>query len=166
MNEARAPTNENVKEQILAEYRTGVRPKELSEKTGISINTIKSWIKREKTKRSEVEEGAPASKKDAPFKSKKGAPPGNQNAKGAGAPDRNKNAEKQGAYSKIYWDHLMKRFSNSAGYRKVRYGNTTVNWVSLSVMNGSCSGISGIGLTVLVEWLRTSGINTKDIGIT
>lgn len=106
MNEARAPTNENVKEQILAEYRTGVKPNELSEKTGVSINTIKSWIKREKTKRSEVEEGAPASKKDAPFISKKGAPPGNQNAKGAGAPDRNKNAEKQGAYSKIYWDTL------------------------------------------------------------
>ncbi len=32
MNEARAPTNENVKEQILAEYRTGVKPNELSEK--------------------------------------------------------------------------------------------------------------------------------------
>lgn len=106
MNETRAPTNENVKEQVLAEYQKGIKPKELSEKTGVSINTIKSWIKREKSKKTDVEEGAPASKKDAPTKSKKGAPPGNQNAKGAGAPERNQNALKHGGYSAVYWDAL------------------------------------------------------------
>ncbi|MFV0240206.1 MAG: hypothetical protein ACK5H4_09255 [Lacrimispora sphenoides] len=106
MNETRAPTNENIKEQVLAEYLKGIKPKELSEKTGVSINTIKSWIKREKSKKPDVEEGALASQKGAPSKIRKGAPPGNQNAKGAGAPDRNKNAEKHGAYSKIYWDTL------------------------------------------------------------
>lgn len=109
MNEARAPTNGEIKEQVLSDYRNGEGPKALSEKTGISINTIKSWIKRDKAKKSATNEGAPGSHEDAPPKKRKGAPSGNKNAKGnrgGSAPVRNKNAEKHGAYSKVYWDTL------------------------------------------------------------
>lgn len=112
MNETRAPTDESVKEKVLSDYKKGVKPKKLAENTGISINTIKSWISREKKKEAEKaasRKGASKKKKDAPSTGKRGAPLGNKNAKGGrggAAPLRNKNAEKHGAYSKIYWDTL------------------------------------------------------------
>lgn len=106
MNEARAPTDEKLKAQVLAEYRNGAKPKALSEKTGISVNTIKSWIKRDKAKKSTGEESAPQKVQGAPRKRKQGAPAENKNAEGAGAPVGNKNAEKHGAYSAVYWDAL------------------------------------------------------------
>lgn len=109
MNETRAPTNEEVREKVLADYRKGEKPKALSEKTGISINTIKSWIKRDKAKNASTKKDAPHTKKGAPEKRKRGAPVGNRNArgnKGGAAPLRNHNAEKHGAYSTIYWDSL------------------------------------------------------------
>lgn len=107
MNDARAPTNAQRK-QILDAYQKGKKPKELSEKTGISINTIKSWIKRSKVKEIETVKGAPPKKEGAPPKKSKGAPVGNKNAVGHGAPQRNTNAEKHGAYSQLYWDSLDK----------------------------------------------------------
>lgn len=106
MNEARAPTDEKIKEQVLAEYRNGVKPKALSEKTGISVNTIKSWIKRDKARQSTVKEDAPKKEQGAPPKRKKGAPVGNKNAEGAGAPEGNQNALKHGGYAAVYWDVL------------------------------------------------------------
>lgn len=106
VNEARAPTNEKLKGQVLKEYHAGAKPKQLSEKTGISINTIKSWIKRDKAKKAAEEASATKQKAGAPPKRKKGAPVGNKNAEGHGAPERNQNAVKHGAYSKIYWDSL------------------------------------------------------------
>lgn len=106
MNEARAPTDENVREQVLAEYRNGVKPKALSEKTGISVNTIKSWIKRDKARSKNAQEDAPQNKKGASPKRKRGAPAGNKNAAEAGAPKGNQNAMKHGGYSAIYWDSL------------------------------------------------------------
>lgn len=109
MNETRAPTNEEIREQVLADYRNGEKPKALSEKTGISINTIKSWIKRDKAKNVSTNKSATKTKKGASSIKKKGAPVGNKNARGnrgGSAPLRNKNAEKHGAYSKIYWDSL------------------------------------------------------------
>lgn len=109
MNETRAPTNEAVREQVLKAYQKGEKPKALSEKTGISVNTIKSWIKRDKAKSAASIKDAPKAKKGASPKGKKGAPFGNQNAKGGrggGAPLRNHNAEKHGAYSKIYWSEI------------------------------------------------------------
>lgn len=106
VNEARAPTDEKLRVQILSEYKNGIGPKALAEKTGISINTIKSWIKRDKAKKHPG--GKDASKKDkgAPQKRKKGAPLGNKNAVGHGAPTGNQNALKHGAYSGVYWDFL------------------------------------------------------------
>ena len=106
MNEARAPTDENLREQVLAEYRNGAKPKALSEKSGISINTIKSWIKREKARQVSKKQDAPPKGKGAPPKRKKGAPVGNKNSVGAGAPIGNHNAQKHGGYSAVYWDVL------------------------------------------------------------
>lgn len=106
MNEARAPTDDDVKEKVRVDYLNGMKPKALSEKYGISINTIKSWLKRYKWGKEEEKKSAPEKAKGAPPKKKQGAPFGNKNAVGAGAPKRNKNAEKHGAYSSIYWDTL------------------------------------------------------------
>lgn len=109
MNETRAPTNEEIRAQVLEDYRNGEKPKALSEKTGISINTIKSWIKRDKARKASAGKDAPEQKKGASSNKKKGAPVGNKNARGnrgGAAPLRNHNAEKHGAYSKVYWDTL------------------------------------------------------------
>ena len=109
MNETRAPTNEEIRAQVLEDYQNGEKPKALEEKTGISINTIKSWIKRDKARKASAGKDAPQSKKGASPNKKKGAPVGNKNAKGnrgGAAPLRNHNAEKHGAYSKVYWDTL------------------------------------------------------------
>lgn len=109
MNETRAPTNEEIRAQVLEDYRNGEKPKALSEKTGISINTIKSWIKRDKARKASAGKDAPQPQKGASSNKKKGAPVGNKNARGnrgGAAPLRNHNAEKHGAYSKVYWDTL------------------------------------------------------------
>jgi uncharacterized protein YjcR len=106
MNEVRAPDQEQIKQSIKADYQKGIKPKELSEKHGISVNTIKSWIKRYDWNKKEVSPGASSSKKGAPSKRGKGAPLGNQNSKNHGAPEHNTNALKHGGYSKVYWDML------------------------------------------------------------
>jgi len=106
MNEARAPTNEEIRTQVKADYLNGIKPKELSEKTGIPVNTIKSWIKRGKWKNPEPVKDAPSKKEGASPKRKRGAPKGNKNAEGAGAPEGNKNALKHGGYAAVYWDTL------------------------------------------------------------
>lgn len=103
MNETRAPTDEKARAKVLAEYKKGVGPKALSEKTGISINTIKSWIKRDKAR---SEKDTKKKERGAPSKGKRGAPLGNKNAEGAGAPLGSKNALKHGGYSAVYWDTL------------------------------------------------------------
>ena len=56
MDEVRAPD----KNQIKKDYIKGIKPKELSEKYDISINTIKSWIKRYGWSKLKNKEGAPA----------------------------------------------------------------------------------------------------------
>jgi len=108
MNETRAPTNEELRAKVLAEYKKGVGPKALAEKTGISINTIKSWIKRDKDRNPPPKKKPEKKEKGASSPRKRGAPLGNKNAKGnkgGGAPLGNKNALTHGAYSK-YWDSL------------------------------------------------------------
>lgn len=108
MNEVRAPNKDDIKGRVKADYLKGIKPKELSEKYDISINTIKSWIKRYDWNKKSRKEGAPSKEKVAPSKKKAGAPKGNKNAVGnsGGAPPRNTNALKHGGYSKIYWDML------------------------------------------------------------
>ncbi|MGO0904939.1 phage terminase small subunit [Clostridioides difficile] len=79
---------QDVKEKAKKDYLEGVKQKEISVKYDISLNTLKSWIKRYNWA-SEKKKGAPKSKKGAPF--------GNKNATG---PPGNKNAEKFGFFSK------------------------------------------------------------------
>ncbi|MGX9755994.1 phage terminase small subunit [Clostridioides difficile] len=79
---------QDVKEKVKQDYLKGMKQKEISAKYDISLNTLKSWIKRYNW--------ASEKKKSAP-KSKRGAPFGNKNATG---PPGNKNAEKFGFFSK------------------------------------------------------------------
>ena len=97
----------DVKEQIKQDYLSGAMPKALAEKYNISLNTVKSWIKRYGwSKLKNV--GAPSEQGGAPsnasrsalLKKRRGGQPGNKNAVGHGAPKRNKNAEKFGFFSK------------------------------------------------------------------
>ncbi|KAK2258066.1 hypothetical protein BGU85_07935 [Clostridioides difficile] len=68
-----------------------MKQKEISSKYDISLNTLKSWIKRYNWA-SEKKKGAPINKRGAPFS--------NKNSVGHGAPKENKNAEKFGFFSK------------------------------------------------------------------
>jgi uncharacterized protein YjcR len=104
----------DVKEQIKNDYLSGIPPKKLAGKYDISLNTIKSWIKRygwsEIKKRGALSNtrGAPS---DVSRKRKQGGQPGNKNAVGGGAPEQNKNAEKYGFFSKYLPDETREIFS-------------------------------------------------------
>lgn len=99
-----------IREQAKKDWEKGMKRKDIAKKYGISENTVKSWISRHWNK----EAGASKpKKKGAPDKSgsgakKRGAPQGNQNAKGKGnpAPPGNTYALKHGGYSAVYWDTL------------------------------------------------------------
>ncbi|MEC1599814.1 phage terminase small subunit [Bacillus spizizenii] len=80
------------------DYLKGMKYKDLAEKYGVSVNTIKSWKHRHGWQR---KKGAP-SKKSVHTK-KVGAPLGNKNALGnkGGAPQRNQNAVTHGFFSKF-----------------------------------------------------------------
>ncbi|MER3125598.1 phage terminase small subunit [Bacillus pumilus] len=82
--------------QAEKDYVKGMKYKDLAEKYGVSINTIKSWKKRHGWER---KKGAP---KEKSVHTKKGGQPGNKNAIGnsGGAPARNQNAKTHGFYSK------------------------------------------------------------------
>ncbi|MDA2567540.1 helix-turn-helix domain-containing protein [Bacillus cereus] len=56
-------------EVAFKDYLEGIKYKDIAEKHGVSINTVKSWIKRYNWKR----EGAPQSKKGCTKSTKKGA---------------------------------------------------------------------------------------------
>lgn len=79
---------QDVKEKVKQDYLKGMKQKEISAKYDISLNTLKSWIKRYNWA-NEKKKGTP--------KNKRGAPIGNKNATG---PPGNKNAEKFGFFSK------------------------------------------------------------------
>lgn len=83
--------------QAEKDYVKGMKYKDLAEKYGVSINTIKSWKKRHGWER---KKGAPKRKS---VHTKKGGQPGNDNAlgnSGGAAPLRNQNAKTHGFYSK------------------------------------------------------------------
>ncbi|KOA78021.1 hypothetical protein ACR53_10695 [Bacillus stratosphericus] len=82
--------------QAQKDYVKGMKYKDLAEKYGVSINTIKSWKKRHGWERKKC---AP---KEKSVHTKKGGQPGNKNAVGnsGGAPARNQNAKTHGFYSK------------------------------------------------------------------
>lgn len=113
--------------------------KEIAEKYGVSLNTVKSWKKRHGWSR---EKGAPSADKVHPNRG--GAPLGNQNAvgnKGGSAPKRNKNAEKHGLFAKylpaesleileqlktqapldILWDNIMIQYTAIIRAQQIMY---------------------------------------------
>lgn len=82
-------------------YMSGMPYKEISKKYDVSINTLKSWHRRDGWKRP---------KKGASLSPHKGAPFGNRNAKGNrgghGPPERSHNALKHGLFSRYLPDDL------------------------------------------------------------
>ncbi|AAU23008.1 phage terminase small subunit [Bacillus licheniformis] len=84
--------------QAQKDYVKGMKYKDLAEKYGVSVNTIKSWKQRHGWKR---KKGAPIEK--GVHTKKPGAPKGNINALGnnGGAPKGNQNAKIHGFYSKF-----------------------------------------------------------------
>lgn len=84
--------------QAYKDYVKGMKYKDLAEKYGVSVNTIKSWKQRHGWER---KKGAPISKS---VHTKKGGQPGNKNAignKGGAAPAGNQNAMTHGFFSKF-----------------------------------------------------------------
>ncbi|HWO96122.1 phage terminase small subunit [Bacillus licheniformis] len=85
--------------QAQKDYVKGMKYKDLAEKYGVSVNTIKSWKRRHGWER---KKGAPIEK--SVHTKKVGAPPGNINAlgnKGGAAPKGNQNAMTHGFFSKF-----------------------------------------------------------------
>ncbi|MCY8567413.1 phage terminase small subunit [Bacillus haynesii] len=84
--------------QAQKDYIKGMKYKDLAEKYGVSVNTIKSWKRRHGWER---KKGAPSEK--SVHTKKVGAPPGNINALGnnGGAPKGNQNAKTHGFFSKF-----------------------------------------------------------------
>ncbi len=85
--------------QAQKDYVKGMKYKDLAEKYGVSVNTIKSWKRRHGWER---KKGAPIEKRV--HTKKVGAPPGNINAlgnKGGAAPKGNQNAMTHGFFSKF-----------------------------------------------------------------
>jgi uncharacterized protein YjcR len=81
------------------DYVKGMKYKDIAEKYGVSLNTVKSWKKRYGWDR---EKGAP--KEISVHTKKRGAPKGNINAKGnrgGAAPRGNQNATTHGFFSKF-----------------------------------------------------------------
>lgn len=96
----------SVRDEAYEDYKKGLKYKEIAEKYGVSISTVKSW----KSRYWKTEKVATKSKKRLQPKSKKVATkkPGGQpnNTNGVEGMKNNTNAIKHGGYSSIYWDTL------------------------------------------------------------
>lgn len=87
---------ERLKKRVLVDYqRNGKKPTELSEKYNIPVNTIRSWIQRDKKNPDKPKE-----------KKKRGGQKGNSCAVGAGAPKGSTNALKHGVFTKTLLKNL------------------------------------------------------------
>lgn len=93
MNEVRAPNYE----LALLDYQSGMKYKDIAEKYGVTINTVKSWKTRYKWSK-DKKKGVHT--KSVKVCTQKGGQPGNKNAAGHGAPSMNRNAVKHGLFSK------------------------------------------------------------------
>lgn len=89
------------------DYLKGMKYKEISEKYGVTINTVKSWKTRYKWSKDGKKSVHTKTKKVCTQKPRLG----NQNAVGHGAPEGNKNAEKYGFFSKYLPDETREIFS-------------------------------------------------------
>lgn len=89
------------------DYLKGMKYKEIAEKYGVTINTVKSWKTRYKWSKDSKKSVHTKTGKVCTQKSRLG----NQNAVGYGAPEGNKNAEKYGFFSKYLPDETREIFS-------------------------------------------------------
>lgn len=89
------------------DYLNGMKYKEIAEKYGVTINTVKSWKTRYKWSKDGKKSVHTKTGKVCIQKAKLG----NQNAAGHGAPEGNKNAEKYGFFSKYLPDETREIFS-------------------------------------------------------
>lgn len=89
------------------DYLKGMKYKEIAEKYGVTINTVKSWKTRYKWSKDGKKSVHTKTGKVCTQKSRLG----NQNAAGHGAPEGNKNAEKYGFFSKYLPDETREIFS-------------------------------------------------------
>jgi len=89
------------------DYLKGMKYKEIAEKYGVTINTVKSWKTRYKWSKDGKKSVHTKTGKVCTQKTKLG----NQNAAGHGAPEGNKNAEKYGFFSKHLPDETREIFS-------------------------------------------------------
>ena len=106
--------NEDVRQQAEADYMSGMKYKEIAEKYGVTINTVKSWKTRYQWSRGDKKGVHTKKKKVCTQKQKeKGGQPGNRNAVGHGGtgPPGNKNAEKYGFFSKYLPEETREIFS-------------------------------------------------------
>ena len=106
--------NEDVRQQAEADYISGMKYKEIAEKYGVTINTVKSWKTRYQWSRGDKKGVHTKKKKVCTQKQKeKGGQPGNRNAVGHGGtgPPGNKNAEKYGFFSKYLPEETREIFS-------------------------------------------------------
>lgn len=84
------------KELAYQDYLNGMKYKDIAEKYGVTINTVKSWKTRYKWSR----DGVHTKAESVHTKKKRGGQPGNKNAKGHGPPKNNQNAVTHGLFSK------------------------------------------------------------------
>lgn len=106
--------NEDVRQQAEADYISGMKYKEIAEKYGVTINTVKSWKTRYQWSRGDKKGVHTKKKKVCTQKQReKGGQPGNKNAVGHGGtgPPGNKNAEKYGFFSKYLPEETREIFS-------------------------------------------------------
>lgn len=88
---------DEIRIEVKQDYMKGMKYQEICDKHNLSMNTLKSWVKRYNWS----DERKNKNKKSA-HNNKRGAPKGNKNAVGndGGAPPKNKNAETHGFFSK------------------------------------------------------------------
>lgn len=101
MNDARAPNYE----VALLDYQSGMKYKDIAEKYGVTINTVKSWKTRYKWSK---DKNKGVHTKIEKVCTQKGGQPGNKNAIGHGGtgPPGNKNAVKTGEFETLFFDVL------------------------------------------------------------
>jgi uncharacterized protein YjcR len=102
VDEIRAPNYE----LALLDYQTGMKYKDIAEKYGVTINTVKSWKTRYQWSKDNKKGVHTKSEKVC---TQKGGQPGNKNAvgnKGGAPPKENKNAVKTGEFETLFFDAL------------------------------------------------------------
>lgn len=102
VDEIRAPNYE----LALLAYQTGMKYKDIAEKYGVTINTVKSWKTRYQWSNDKKKSVHTKSEKVC---IQKGGQPGNKNAvgnKGGAAPKENKNAVKTGEFETLFFNAL------------------------------------------------------------